>query len=238
MLARIPPPTVADVAARASRTTMNRSQRWSLVRRYAVGLALLVTMYLLVTVLRSFRADFATELWHGLGAPAQPATFSQSEICVALGVLIVNGCAALVRDNQRAFFLSLGTCGAGFCLLAAALVGHRSGLVDGFSFMVLIGLGLYLPYVAIHTTVFERLLAMTRDRGNIGFLMYLADAFGYVAVMLLRNAMTPAADMVDFFTAACWGAAVVSAFCLVGSGVYFGSRRARPAELVVAGEAA
>ncbi len=35
-------------------------------------------------------------------------------------------------------------------------------------------LGLYFPYVAIHATVFERLMAMNRDRGNIAYLMYLA----------------------------------------------------------------
>jgi hypothetical protein len=59
--------------------------------------------------------------------------------------------------------------------------------MSAFPFMVLVGLGLYLPYVAVHTTVFERLLAMTRDRGNVGFLLYVADSFGYlgyVAVML------------------------------------------------------
>ena len=59
--------------------------------------------------------------------------------------------------------------------------------------MVLHGLGLYLPYVAVHTTIFERLIAMTRDRGNIGYLMYLADAFGYLGyvVVMLRPATFP-----------------------------------------------
>jgi hypothetical protein len=57
--------------------------------------------------------------------------------------------------------------------------------------MVLLGLGMYVPYVAVHTTVFERLVALTRERANIGFLMYLADAVGYLgyaAVMLARSA--------------------------------------------------
>jgi hypothetical protein len=63
--------------------------------------------------------------------------------------------------------------------------------------MVLQGVGLYLPYIAVHTTIFERLIAMTRDRGNIGYLMYLADAFGYlgyVFVLLGRNAAGSASD--------------------------------------------
>ncbi|HEX4148409.1 MAG TPA: DUF5690 family protein [Pirellulales bacterium] len=241
MLSKIPPPTTEDIVARAARAVLNHDQRWSLFRRYAVGISLIVTMYLVVTILRSFRADFATELWQGLGAPAQPSTFSLSEICVALGVLCASGCTVLVRDNRRAFFLSMATCGAGFGLLLTALVGRQSGALQPFGFMVLAGLGLYLPYVAIHTTVFERLLAMTRDRGNLGFLMYLADAFGYlgyVAVMLLRHALTPGDDMVEFFTAACWGAAIVSAVCLLGSWRYFGHRSARATQLAAAGEAA
>jgi hypothetical protein len=79
--------------------------------------------------------------------------------------------------------------------------------------MVLTGVGLYMPYIAVHTTVFERLIAMTRDRGNIGYLMYLADAFGYlgyVVVLLARNAVGPTADFLGFFLPLAW---VVSGAC-------------------------
>ncbi len=51
--------------------------------------------------------------------------------------------------------------------------------------MVLIGFGVYIPYVAIHTTVFERLIAVTKEKANIGFLMYLADSVGYTGYILL-----------------------------------------------------
>ena len=46
--------------------------------------------------------------------------------------------------------------------------------------MVLTGPGLHLPHVLVHTTLFERLMAVTRDGGNLGFLMYLADSAGYL----------------------------------------------------------
>ena len=226
MLSQIPPPTSADVAARAARSIMSREDRLSLLRRHGMGLAMLVLIYLLVTIVRSMRADFAPELWRGLGAPAQPVTFSQSELWVALGVLLVNGYAVAIPENRRAFFLSLATCGAGFLLLITALLGQQSGSLQGFGFMVLVGLGLYIPYVAIHTTVFERLLAMTRDRGNLGFLLYVADAvgyLGYVAVMLIRNWVEPGDNLLSFFLGACWIAAVLSLICLLGSWRYFGN---------------
>ncbi|MDB5348213.1 MAG: hypothetical protein JWP89_6590 [Schlesneria sp.] len=231
MLSRIPPPNVQDVAARAERTPMNRDQRRSFVRRYALGLIPLSLMYLLVTVVRSIRADYAPEIWRGLGSPAEPAVFAQSELLVVFGVLAVNGSAVLIKDNRRAFFISLATCAGGFCLLLAALLARRNHLLGDFGFMVAVGLGLYLPYVAMHTTVFERMLAMTRERGNIGFLMYVVDSvgyLGYVAVMVAHNFGPKAHDLVGLLTSACWVSIGLSAGCLVMSWVYFSAITSAP----------
>jgi hypothetical protein len=91
----------------------------------------------------------------------------------------------------------------------------------------------------MHTTVFERLLAMTRDRGNIGFLMYVADAIGYlgyVAVMLGREILkargtlasgdSMASGFVEFFFLVCWLTCGVSLVCLALSWRYFAARGA------------
>jgi hypothetical protein len=86
-----------------------------------------------------------------------------------------------------------------------------------------------LPYVAVHTTIFERLIAMTRDRGNIGYLMYLADAFGYlgyVAVMLARNFAGPPGSFLDFFLTASWVIAGGGLVLLVLCWVYFAAHPA------------
>lgn len=230
MLSRIPPPSAEDIAARTARAALTSNDRWTLLSRYALGLSLLVFIYLLVSILRGLRADFAPEIWRGLGEPAQPGTFTWSEIWVALGVLTANGCAVLIRDNRPAFFAALGTCALGFLFIAAALVGRQSGQFTGFAFMVLLGLGLYLPYVAMHTTIFERLLAMTRERGNIGFLMYVADSIGYlgyVAVMLLRyfrGAAITDTEFISFFEFACWLTCGLSVICLVFCSRYFAVR--------------
>ncbi len=229
VLSRTPVPTAMDIAERSERVQMNSADRWLLMRRYGPGLSMLVLMYLLVTILRSIRADFAREIWTGLGEPAAPATFTLSEICVALGVLAVNGSLVFVHNNRRAFFIALGTCLMGFLLIIAALLGREAGIgMSAFPFMVLVGLGLYFPYVAIHTTVFERLLAMTRERGNVGFLMYLADStgyLGYVACMLGKGLLNQQGEFLSFFTTACWITCGVSIVCLVVSGRYFGGHR-------------
>lgn len=230
LLAKVPPPNQKDVTARAARGAMDYQTRSTFFNRYAPGLIAIVVVYLAVTIVRSIRSDFAPEILKGLGMNAKSTTFATSELLVGLGVLAINGGAVLIHDNRKAFFTSLATCTSGFLLLLLTLLGRTAGMLDAFSFYVLIGLGMYLPYVAVHTTVFERLLGMTRERGNTGYLMYLADSFGYlgyVAIMLARNFLpangdlTAGDDMVQILTAICWIAIGVSSGCLLFSWRYF-----------------
>ena len=85
--------------------------------------------------------------------------------------------------------------------------------------MVLVGLGLYLPYVAVQTTIFERLIALTRDRGNLGYLVSLADAFGYlgyVAVMLGKNAVPIGSGFLVFFV---WTSVSIGVLAIIALGL-------------------
>ena len=67
---------------------MDRRDRSAMVRRYGAGLLAIVGIYLVVTIARGVRADFAPELWRDLGTTAAPSTFATSEMIVAVGVLI------------------------------------------------------------------------------------------------------------------------------------------------------
>jgi hypothetical protein len=234
LLSRVPPPTAADQTARAPRPPIDAATRRALAGRYLAGLALVVVVFTAVTILRSIRDDFAPELFRGLGEPPKLGAFARADLWVALGVMAVSGCGILVRDNRTAFLGSLTVCAAGCILLAVAAVGVRSGWLGAFGFMVACGLGLYIPYVTIHTTVFERLLATTRDVGNLGFLMYLADAFGYlgyVAVLLGKRWLTEGGDapLAEFFVTICLGGAVLSALLLAWAGWYFAHKLPRSA---------
>jgi hypothetical protein len=215
MLTRIPQPSAQDVAARSERSPMNGAERWAFFRRYAPGLTLILLVYLLITILRSVRSDFAPEIWAGLQGTVPPETFTFSEMAVGAAVLVLSGSTVLINDNRQAFFLGLSLAMGGCGLVGAALLAHRTGELPPFTFMVLLGIGLYLPYFVVQTTLFERLMAMTRDRGNIGYLMYLADSFGYlgyVAVLLARNAVRPTENFLEFFLTL---SAVVAGACLV-----------------------
>jgi hypothetical protein len=232
MLSRIPPPGPDDLEQRSERTPMGRADRAAMLRRHLAGIVAIVSAYLLVTIARGIRADFAPEIWKALGAPAAPATFSTSEALVAFGVLVANGLGVLIVDNRRAFFASIGVGLAGCALFLVALVGHRGGWIGPFPFMVMLGLGLYLPYVAIHTTMFERLIAMTRARGNLGFLMYVADAAGYLAyaaLVLARGWLPVGGDPLPFFVNTWWAIGILTTISLLAAWAYFAPRAARPA---------
>ena len=227
MLTRIPSPDGADVAERAERVPMTRRERNALLARLAPGLIMLVLMYLMLTILRGLRDDFAPEVWKGLGVKAAPSDFTTSELVVGLVCFSAGGCFALLRDNKIAFFGSLLLCMAGFVLLGGTLLAQSSGSISPMAFMILTGVGLYLPYVVVHTTVFERLLAVTRERGNLGFLMYLADSFGYlgyVAIVFGKGALAKRQDFLSFFQQAVWVSVVLSLLCLAGSWWYFRTR--------------
>jgi len=121
MLTRIPQPSRQDVAARSERSPMDGSQRRDFFRRYAPGLSLLVLVYLLITILRSVRADFAPEIWAGLQKAVPPDIFTWSEVAVAAGVLVLSGSAVFIQANRRAFFFGLSLAVGG-----AVLVGQPS----------------------------------------------------------------------------------------------------------------
>jgi hypothetical protein len=215
MLARIPTPSGQDVAARSRRSPMNGRERLDFFLRYSTGLTFLLLIFLLVTILRSVRTDFAPEIWKGLQQQVSPEVYTWSETIVAAGVLLLNGSVVVIHDNRLAFFAGLAVAAGGVVLLLLALLGLSTGTLSPFAFMVLHGLGLYLPYIAVHTTLFERLIAMTRDRGNISYLITLADAFGYlglVVVLLTRNAISPGKDFLSFFLSLSW---VFAGLCLV-----------------------
>ena len=215
LLAQIPPPSDEDESLRSHRAPMDHEQRRAFFRRHAVGLTGLLIIYSLLTIVRSIRDDFAVEVWRELGVDDEPDVFARSEFWVMLGVIAINGLAILIRNNRVAFLCSLGMLSAGFVIVLFSALGRQSTGMSAMTYMVLLGLGMYVPYVAFHTAVFERLIAAFRDIGTIGYVMYLADALGYlfyVLVMIYRNTTS---DEKGFLRLLTWTSTVVAIVSLV-----------------------
>lgn len=239
LLHQIPKPSHVDIAHRSERLTMNHADRSAFLQRHWLGLIGLLAIYTLLTIVRSIRDDFAVEIWQDLGHDGTPAIFAQTEMLVMCGVVGINGAAIWITCNRKAFLSSLGLIVGGFLLVLFAVAGHRQGALGPFAFMVLTGLGMYIPYVAFHTTIFERLIAAFRERGNIGYLMYLADAvgyLGYVGVMVIRNLDWPRGGFLNLFVNSSLLVAVLAICVTLFMLVHFARRLPRSTPAILAHE--
>ena len=135
----------------------------------------------------------------------------------------------MIRKNRTALFASLGGIGVGLVIVGGVTLGFQGGAMAGFTWMVLGGLGFYIPYVIFHTTLFERLIATCKDKSNIGYLMYLADAVGYlgsVGILLYKNFGARDLSYKDFFIQASYLMTIVCLILLIIAWRYF-SRQTR-----------
>ena len=205
LLQRTPAPTEEDRQLRKERSVMRSTERMSFLRSYFPGLVALMLVYVALTVIRTIRDDFGVEIWRDLGVSDEPTIFAQSETVVAVFATALNACAILIVRNMTAFTATLVSMAIGFFLVLGSVAGQWSGQLSPFVFMVACGVGLYIPYVAFHTTVFERLISISRRPANLGFLMYVADATGYLgyAGLMVWKTVAPAQEEVlPFFRGA------------------------------------
>ncbi len=222
MLDKIPPPSAADEAARTKRTTMSYADRRRFLILYAPGMLVLTTMYMLLTAFRDFRDNFATELWSALGYGAQPTILTSTETPVAVGVLVVLASVMVIKSNRRALFAVHGLMALGTALMGVSTFLYQQGLLGPISWMVAVGVGLYTAYVPFGCVLFDRLIATVGFVGTSGFMIYFADAFGYlgsVLVLLYKNFAQPQLSWIEFFTifayvtsAVCTGSYLISMF--------------------------
>jgi hypothetical protein len=227
-LVQLPPPSPADEAARVRRQPMDRAQRRAFLSAYAPGVVLLVMAYVLLTALRDFRDNFAAEIWTALGFGEASGVFTASELPVAAIALAVLGAVMWVRDNLRALLVMHGVILAGFLLLGLSTLAFQAQFVTPLAWMILTGAGLYMAYTPFNAMLFDRMIAYSGRVGTAGFLIYVADASGYlgsVALLLWRNFAMVRLDWLGFFVASAYATSVVGAICTLLAGAYFLRRR-------------
>jgi hypothetical protein len=228
-LQRIPPPSAADIAERTERRPMNAAERGAFFAAYAPGLVLLVAAYVLFTAFRDFRDNFAAEIWTALGQGGVSSVFTASEAPVAVATLLVLGSLMLVRDNRRALIAMHFVCAAGALLIGLSTYAFQTGWLDPLAWMILSGAGLYFAYTPFNAMLFDRLIAATRQIATAAFLIYVADAAGYVGsvgLMLYRNFGAADLDWLAFFTLGAYVASATGLVLTLASAVYF-TRRLR-----------
>ena len=190
LLEKIPPPSEEDIVLKVTRKPLNKQVRKEFFTSFRPGLILLIIIYVFLTVFRDIRDNFAADIWKDLGFGNQPSVFTNTEIPITILVLILISSMILVRNNRKAFMITHFIIIAGFLIAGLSSVLFVMHCLSPFMWMTLVGLGLYIGYIPFNCVLFDRMIATFQSACNYGFLMYLADSFGYlgsVGVIVMKT---------------------------------------------------
>ena len=220
LLERIPPPDATDEAERTKRISMGSQDRKQFLASFGKGLVLVTMTYAFLTILRDIRDNYMANMWRELGYGADYGIFTRTETITSVIVLGMMASLVLIRKNFTAFRLVHLAILAGFMTAGIASALFLNKMISGAAWMQLSGLGLYMSYIPFNSIFFERLIASFRVAANVGFLMYITDAFGYlgsVSLMVIKETMQFQVSWSYYFA---WGVVV---FSLIGSAAIISS---------------
>jgi len=224
LLDKLPPPSALDETLRTRRQPMNAAERKTFVRQFWPGILLFTLSYMFLTAFRDFRDNFSAEVWKILGYGDSPEIFTTTEMPVSVMVLVVMGSLMIIRNNKVALMVNHAIIFFGMILIGVSTLAFEEKLIGPTAWMILIGLGLYLGYVPFNSIFFDRLLAAFKYVGTVGFIMYVADSFGYLAsvgVMLFKEFGYAELSWLSFFISTGYIISIVGSSLIAGSMLYF-----------------
>ncbi|MDP4263977.1 MAG: DUF5690 family protein [Bacteroidota bacterium] len=224
LLERIPPPDETDINERTIRLPMNHESRIRFLKLFGWGLSIVTLTYVFLTVMRDVRDNYMANIWNELGYGNNYSIFTQTETYTSLIVLLIMCLLVLIRKNIRALSVVHFVIVAGFTLAGISSLLFITGKMSGPLWMQLVSLGLYMGYIPFNCIFFERLIASFRIAGNVGFLIYFADAFGYlgsVIVMLCKEFMRWQLNWSQFYSRGVVAGSVLGLAGTIFSWFYF-----------------
>jgi hypothetical protein len=227
LMEKIPPPSSEDIALRMNRTPMDAAQRSEFIKTYLPGIIAAVLIYCFATIFRDIRDNFSADMWKEMGYLNQPALFSKTETPITLVILILIGSMVMIKNSFKAFMLAHFFIALGFIVAGVSTYLFTKEMITPYWWMTLVGLGLYMVYIPFNSVYFERLIATFRFTGNVGFLIYVADSFGYlgsVSVLLSKEIFKVQLNWVHFFSNSVMVLSVVGVFISIYAARYFAKK--------------
>jgi len=224
---KIPPPDEKDVQLRTIRIPMDTAKRKLFLRSFLPGLIALIVIYILVTILREVRDNYMADMWRESGEQFQSAVFVQTETIISLILLVIIGSMIMLRNNFSVLMITHGIMILGFVVAAVATMLFANGSISMFSWTTSVGLGLYMVYIPYNSLLFDRLIATFRFAGTVGFLIYIADSFGYlgsVAVLISKSIFRLEMHWLHFYQNLVLLMAVVGVMGTIFSIFYFNTK--------------
>ena len=190
MLAVIPVPNEKDRLLRTERIPMDKETRKHTMALYGVGVVTIVVVYAFLTVMRDFRDNFSVEIWDEIQPGYVGTVFATTEIISSIVVILSVGLIAFIRNNHKGFLCTLILMVFGVLLSGTGTLLFQMHYLNAYSWMMLLGIGLFLAYTPVQTVLFERIIALFKLKANAGFFVYICDSVGYlgsVALLLFKE---------------------------------------------------
>jgi MFS family permease len=203
LLEKIPPPAEEDIELRSTRVPMSKADRKQFIRLFFTGIVAVISIYVFSTLFRDIRDNFIADMWKEMGYVNQPSLFTKTETPTTIIILALIGSMILVKNNFKALVYSHYFILAGFIITGISTLLFVQHSISPLWWMTLVGLGLYMTYIPFNCIFFDRLIAAFRYPGNVGFLIYVADAFGYLAsvgVLITKEVLHVKLQWVSFYS--------------------------------------
>jgi MFS family permease len=184
LLEKIPAPTANEVELKTERLPMNKMERKKFFNYFMPGLLSFIVIYVILTLFRDLRDNFAADIWSNLGYN-NANVFTNTELPIAIIVLSIIASMIIIKNNSLVFLISQYMIILGFVMVLIFSFLFKYQFINGFYWMLFIGLGLYIAYTPFNSILFDRMIATFKLKGNVGFLIYLMDSFGYFASVVV-----------------------------------------------------
>ncbi|EZH73728.1 membrane protein [Aquimarina atlantica] len=224
LLEKLPEATEEDKLMRSARRPMSSIDRKKLLHSFLVPIIGIVVFYTILTAFRDFRDNFARELWDSIGYRGDISVYTTSEIIIAVVVLLILGSTFYIKNNAKALYIYHLLILTGILCIGISTLLFQLEILNPFIWMVICGFGLYICYVPFNCLFFDRFIATFKINGNAGFLIYIADSFGYlgsITALLYKNFGQANLTWLDFFVYGAYGITLLGICIILGSLLYF-----------------
>ena len=224
LLSKTPAPSAKDISLRTERVVMTKTARVHFVKSFLPGLILLIIAYIMLTIIRDYRSNFAADMWKELGQGSDASVFTTSEIPASVVVLVLMSLLVVVKRNMNALMINHAIIIAGFVIAMTVTILFTAGMISAFWWMTMTGVGLYMGYVPFNCMLFDRLIATFKYAGNAGFIIYVADSFGYLGsdfILVIKNFTGVADSWTVFFAKMVLGLSFAGVILVSLSAIYF-----------------
>lgn len=232
LLELIPEPSESDKKFRTERIPMDGHQRKQFFKEFLPGILLGLVIYGLLTSIRDLRDNFEIEISNGLGIIGN-FIYSNTDSIISIIVLGVIALLVLIKDNTKAFAWVHYIIIFGCALIGAGTFAYDLEYIKPTTWMIIVGLGLYLAYIPFHAIFFERMIATFHYKSNIGFLIYIADSVGYLSsftLLIFHEFAGRGISWSTYFSQLLIIISFVTTSAAILSLLYFLSRLKRPVE--------